>query len=190
MTRVALYARVSTDRQDADPQLEELRQAAVNRDWTVAGEFVDEMSGTRDTRPELRRLMAQAKRGAFDVVMIWKSDRMARSLRHLLDVMEKLRAWGVEFVSLTEPFDTTTPSGTLIWQIVGAIAEFERSLISERVKAGLEHAKRNGTHVGRPRADVDPEEIEELREQGLSYQQIGDQFGVSKSTIYRVLDRS
>jgi len=185
--RVAIYARVSTKDQDPALQIEELRQAVSNRKWAIADEYVDVISGTRSTRPELQRLLQDAKRGNFDVLMVWKSNRMARSLQHLLDVLEKLRLWGVDFVSLTEPFDTTTSAGTLIFQIFGAIAEFERSLTTERVRAGIKRARKIGKHIGRPHVTVDANTVHSLSENGLSQRDIANRLKISQSTVSRIL---
>src|SRR5580658_1839400 len=140
--KIAIYARVSTKNgQDPEMQLAELRVYIRNRRWKIAGEYVDKgISGASDSRPELNRLMADTNRG-FDVVAVWKFDRFARSVTHLLRALETFRALGIEFVSLSENVDTSTPTGKMVFTVLGAVAELERSLIRERVKAGLRNAK-------------------------------------------------
>jgi len=142
--RVAIYARVSTANNGQDPtmQTRELREYAECRGWTVAGEYVDiGISGTKEKRPELDRLMSDAHRRRFDAVVVWKFDRFARSVSHLLRALETFKAQGIEFVSFSEQLDTSTPAGKLVFTVLGAVAELERSLIVERVKAGLRNAR-------------------------------------------------
>jgi DNA invertase Pin-like site-specific DNA recombinase len=142
-TRVALYARVSTcnGQQDPELQLRELREYARLRGLTIVGEHVDRISGSKDSRPALNRLMADASQRKFDAVLVWKLDRFGRSLRHLVNALAELEALGLSFISLRDNLDLSTPSGRLMFQIIGAMAEFERSLIQERVKAGLRNAR-------------------------------------------------
>src|SRR6267154_5695721 len=145
--KTALYARVSTLDKGQDPtmQLRELREYCQRRGWTVTGEFVDVgVSGSKDSRPELNRLMTDAHRRNFDTVMVWRFDRFARSVSHLLRALETFRALGIEFVSLSENVDTSTPTGKMVFTVLGAVAELERSLIAERVRAGLRHARAKG----------------------------------------------
>src|SRR5215469_14007070 len=146
INRVALYARVSTlNGQDPEMQLSELREYAGRRGWTISDEYVDQgVSGSKESRPELNRLTADAHRRAFDAVLVWKIDRYGRSLKHLVDSLADLAAYGVAFVSFRDNLDLSTPSGRLMFQIIGAMAEFERSLIQERVRAGLCNARTNG----------------------------------------------
>src|SRR5213075_1819486 len=170
-TRVAIYARVSTTNhgQDVGLQTRELRQFAEARGWTVAGEYVDAgVSGAKDSRPELNRLMADAHQRRFDAVVVWRFDRFARSVSHLLRALETFRALGVEFVSLSEQVDTSTPMGRMMFTVLGAVAELERSLIVERVKAGLRNARAKGKRLGRPRIALDAARIARLRSQGRS----------------------
>jgi DNA invertase Pin-like site-specific DNA recombinase len=151
--RVAIYARVSTlnGHQDPQMQLRELREYATQRGWLVTGEYVDQgVSGTKDSRPQLNRMMAGAHQRQFDVVLCWKVDRFGRSLKHLVTALADLEAYGVAFVSLKDNLDLSTPSGRLMFQIIGAMAEFERALIQERVKAGLRNAVSKGRKLGRP----------------------------------------
>jgi len=187
--RVAIYARVSTANNGQDPtmQTRELREYAERRGWTVAGEYVDVgISGTKERRPELDRLMADAHRRRFDVVAVWKFDRMARSVSHLLRVLETLNSLGIEFVSLSESLDTATPAGRMVFTVLGAVAELERSLIVERVRAGLRNARAKGKRLGRPRVAVDVRRIAALRAQGLGWKKIAREIGCGVSTVLRV----
>ena len=153
IARVGLYARVSTlNGQDPEMQLSELREYAARRGWTVTSEYVDQgVSGSKESRPELNQLMGDAHRRKFDAVLVWKIDRFGRSLKHLVNALADLCAYGVAFVSFRDNLDLSTPSGRLMFQIIGAMAEFERSLIQERVKAGLRNARAKGKRFGRPR---------------------------------------
>jgi DNA invertase Pin-like site-specific DNA recombinase len=167
-------------------QLRELRQFAGARGWQIADEYVENgVSGSKDSRPELNRLMADAKKRKFDAVLVWKLDRFGRSLRHLVNALAEFESLGIAFVSLTNNLDLTTPSGRLMFQIIGAMSEFERALIQERVKAGLRNAQAKGRKIGRPRAIVDIGQIAALRAQGLSFEAIGTRLGVSDATIRR-----
>src|SRR3977135_572953 len=150
--RAAIYARVSTFDQEPENQLQELRRYVEARGWTAA-EYVDRgVSGAKDRRPALDRLLADARRRRFDVVVSWRLDRLGRNLRHLITLLEEFQALGIAFVSLNEGIDATTPAGKLQMHILGAIAEFERARIAERVKAGLQRARANGKRLGPPRA--------------------------------------
>jgi DNA invertase Pin-like site-specific DNA recombinase len=186
--KAALYARVSTTHgQDVNLQLRELRQFAEARGWAVTQEYVDSgVSGAKDHRPQLDRMMADAMRRKFDVILVWKLDRFGRSLRHLVNALADLEAVGVSFVSLTDNLDLTTPTGRLMFQIIGSMAEFERALIQERVKAGLRNARAKGKRLGRPRKIVDARRIAALRSQGLGWKKIARQLGCGVSTVLRV----
>src|SRR5580698_10022778 len=173
--RVAIYARVSTigNGQSPEMQLRELREFCERRGWIVADEYVDiGISGATDSRPELNRLIADAHKRRFDVVCVWKFDRFARSVSHLLRALETFNALGIAFVSLSEQMDTTTPAGKMVITVLGAVAELERSLIVERVRAGLRNARAKGKRLGRPRTIVDAVEIARLRVQGHSIRAI------------------
>lgn len=147
----AIYARVSTDQQSSGLQTRELRQYAKRRGWHIEGEYVDTgISGAKQSRPSLDRLMADAHKRHFDAVVVWKFDRFARSVSHLLRALECFESLGIAFVSLSEQIDTTTPAGKLVFTVLGAVAELERSLIGERVRAGLRNAKAKGVRLGRP----------------------------------------
>ncbi len=167
-------------------QLRELRQFADARGWKVAIEYVDDgVSGSKDSRPELNRLMDDAKRRKFDAVLVWKLDRFGRSLRHLVNALAEFESLGIAFVSLTNNLDLSTPSGRLMFQIIAAMSEFERALIQERVKAGLRNAQAKGRRIGRPRTVLDVRQIATLRAEGLSYEAIAERLGVSDATIRR-----
>jgi DNA invertase Pin-like site-specific DNA recombinase len=190
-TRVALYARVSTSngQQDPEMQLRELREYAMHRELTVVGEYVDKMTGSKDSRPALNRLMADASQRKFDAVLVWKLDRFGRSLRHLVNALAELEALGLSFISLRDNLDLSTPSGRLMFQIIGAMAEFERSLIQERVRAGLRNAKAKGRRLGRPPAAVDQAQVLALRESGASWRAIAKKLKVGLGTVHRIAQR-
>ena len=187
--RAAIYARVSTSNhgQDVGMQTRELREYCERRGFEIAGEYLDEgISGAEDSRPELNRLMTDAHRRKFDAIVCWKFDRFARSVSHLLRALETFNSLGIAFVSLSEQIDTTTPAGRMIFTVLGAVAELERSLIAERVRAGLRNARAKGKRLGRPRAVVDRAEIARLRERGGSWRTIARQVGCSARTARRV----
>jgi len=170
ITRTALYARISTSNNGQSPemQLRELHEYSERRGWTIASEYVDAgISGAKDRRPELDRLMADAHKRRFEVIAVWKFDRFARSVSHLLRALDTFRVLGIEFVSLSESLDTATPAGRMVFTVLGAVAELERSLIAERVRAGLRNARAKGKRL-RPRMTVDAARIGQLRAQGRS----------------------
>src|SRR6478736_6414040 len=188
--RVAIYARVSTTNhgQDVGMQTRELRQFAEVRGWTVAGEYVDAgVSGAKDSRPELNRLMADAHKRRFDVVCVWRFDRFARSVSHLLRALETFKALGIDFVSYSEQMDTSTPAGKMVFTVLAAVAELERSLPVERVRAGLRNARAKGKTLGRPRLSMDAAKVGRLREQGRSIREIADELGYSRSLVHKTL---
>jgi DNA invertase Pin-like site-specific DNA recombinase len=187
-TRAAIYARVSTINhgQDVTLQTRELEQFAQARGWQIVGQYLDAgVSGAKDSRPELNRLMTDAHRRKFDVVVVWKFDRFARSVSHLLRALEAFNALRIAFVSLSEQMDTTTPAGKMVFTVLGAVAELERSLIAERVRAGLRNARAKGKTLGRPRRVVDARRVASLRAQGLGWRAIAKQLGVGVGTLYR-----
>ena len=187
--KAALYARVSTANhgQDVNMQLRELREYCERRGLEVAGEYTDSASGAKDSRPELNRLMADAKQRRFDAVCVWKLDRFGRSLRHLVNSLADLESLGVSFISIRDNLDLSTPSGRLMFQIIGAMAEFERALIQERVRAGLRNARAKGKLLGRPRMVVDASQIARLRSQGRSVREIAEELGYSRSLVHKTL---
>jgi DNA invertase Pin-like site-specific DNA recombinase len=187
MKTVALYARVSTSDQSCDSQLADLRRYAKQR-FDVIREYIDTgVSGAQRHRPSLDALMADARKKHFDVVLVWKFDRFARSLKHLIDSLEDFAALGIDFVSYTEGVDTTTPSGRLLFHMVGAVAQFERDLIVERVRAGIAHAKAIGKCIGRPRAEIDADKVVALKAEGKSLRETARILGVPVSRVRRVL---
>ena len=183
--RAAIYARVSTFDQTTENQIMELRRYAESRAWT-ANEYVDEgVSGSTDHRPALDTLLRDARRRRFDVLVCWRLDRLGRNLKHLILFLEELQALGVDFVSLAEGIDATTPAGRLQMHILGAIAEFERARIAERVRLGLERVRAQGQTLGRPKVALTPDQIEYVKRRGVS--KAARSIGVSRSTLYRRL---
>ena len=189
--RAAAYARVSTNNgQDPTVQTRELEEYCARRGWTVAGQYIDVgISGAKEKRPELNRLMADAHRRKFDAVIVWKFDRFARSVSNLLRALETFKALGIEFVSLSEQMDTSTPTGKMVFTVLGAVAELERSLIAERVKAGLRNARAKGKRLGRPRVAVDAARIAALRALGQPWTAIAGKLGVGEGTVRRVANQ-
>jgi len=186
-TRAAIYARVSTcNGQDPGMQTRELEEYCQRRGWEVTDCYVDNgISGSRESRPELDRLMADARQRKLEVVLVWKLDRFGRSLKHLVNALAEFEALGITFASLKDNLDLSTPSGRLMFQIIAAMAEFERSLIQERVRAGLRNARAKGRRLGRPRVAVDPQEIACLRALGYSWGMICKEMGIGKGTAQR-----
>src|SRR5262245_30059939 len=191
MRRIALYARVSTPEQTVDPQIDGLRQYASARGLEVAREYVDHgVSGARARRPALDELLADARRRRFDALAVVKLDRLARSVRHLTTLAADLEALGVDLVVLDQAIDTSTSTGRLLFHVLGAIAEFERDLIRERVAAGMRAARRRGARIGRPRVLRGARgRVEELRAEGRSLREIGRALGVAPATVAAELGR-
>jgi len=187
MKRAALYLRVSTLDQHPETQLYDLQQMAVQRDYQIVAQYTDKVSGAKARRPGLDEMMADARRGRFDVVLVWASDRLARSVKHFLEVLDELNHLNVEFVSFREQIDTGGPLGRAIIVIIGVVAELERSLIVERVRAGMRRAKLEGRHIGRKPLDLDRIGILRDRTQGQSLGQLAKSYHVSRATIHRVL---
>lgn len=189
--RVAIYARVSTSDQSVDMQISDLKQYAMQRSFTVYREYCDiGISGSKDSRPMLDTLMADARKGKINIVLVWKFDRFARSTRHLIiNALSEFNHLGVEFISYTENIDTSSPTGKVLFTIISAMAEFERDLIRERVKAGLNHARQKGIRLGRPILLTENlcEKIQELRTKGYSIRAIAKQVKVSSSLVHKYL---
>jgi DNA invertase Pin-like site-specific DNA recombinase len=184
--RVAIYARVSTDGQSVDLQLAELNEFISRRGWQLVGEYVDRgVSGSQESRPALNRLMNDAKQRKLDVIAVWKLDRFARSVKHVVVALSEFEALGIAFISLKDNLDLTTPSGRFMFQIIAAFGELERAIIAERVRAGLQNAKRKGKRLGRPQVAVDLAHIGSLRSSGASWRQISARLGISVRTIRR-----
>jgi DNA invertase Pin-like site-specific DNA recombinase len=183
----AIYARVSTLNHGQDPALQtrEISEYCNRRGWEIFDTYVDAgVSGKKDSRPQLNRLMEDAHSRRFDVVIVWRFDRFCRSVSHLLRALETFNALGIQFVSLCEQVDTTTPTGKLVFTILGAVSEGERNLIAERVRAGLRNARAKGKTLGRPRVDVDVTQIESLRASGHSWRTIAGMMKLSVGTVY------
>jgi DNA invertase Pin-like site-specific DNA recombinase len=183
----AIYARVSTLNANQDPSMQtrELKEYCERRGWQVFDCYVDNgVSGKKDSRPQLNRMMQDAHERRFDVVVVWRFDRFARSVSHLLRALENFNALEIQFVSLTEQVDTSTPMGKMVFTVLGAVAELERNLIVERVRAGLRHARAKGKRLGRPRVDVDATQIESLRAAGHSWRTIARTLGLSVGTVH------
>jgi DNA invertase Pin-like site-specific DNA recombinase len=190
MKKAAIYVRVSTTEQETGLQENELREFADRRGWEYQV-FTDRgQSGTKDSRPALNQLLQQLRRKKFDVVCVWALDRLARSLRQLLTISEECKALGVDLVSLKQNIDTTLPAGRLTFQVLGAVAEFEREMLRTRVIAGMAQARRSGKHVGRPARrrlrQAEIEKIRLLRSQGKSVRQLAKEFGASQWMIARL----
>ena len=190
INRVGIYARVSTSNNGQDPRLQtrDLQEYLERRGWQLIDSYIDVgISGAKEKRPELDRLMADAHRRRFDAVIVWKFDRFARSVSHLLRALETFQALGVHFISLSESLDTSTPAGKMVFTVLGAVAELERSLIAERVRAGLRNARAKGKRLGRPSKEVDSAAVAALRRQGATWRAIAQKLGVGVGTLYRVV---
>ena len=189
--RVAIYARCSTQDQTVDLQLDALRDYASARGFEITDEYVDEgVSGARAKRPALDRLRADAHRRRFDAVLVWKLDRLGRSLSHLIRAVDQLGSAGVDLISLGDPgLDTTAPSGRLMFHVMGAIAEFERDLIRERTRAGMAAARRRGKRLGRPRVKVPLADAVRMIGEGHSLSAAARELGVARATLQRALKR-
>ena len=187
MKRAALYMRVSTLDQHPETQLYDLRQMAQQRGYQIVEEYTDTISGARARRPGLDALMRDARRNRFDVVLVWASDRIARSVKHFLDVLDELNRLNIEFISFREQIDTGGPLGRAVVVIIGAIAELERNLIIERVRAGMRRARLEGRPIGRRPLELDHIAILRDRQRGQSLGQLAKSYRVSRTTIHRVL---
>lgn len=186
--RIALYARVSQKPQDPELQLEALRKHARQRGLEISGEYVDHgISGAQAKRPELDRLLQDAWAGKFQAVLVWKFDRFARSVSHLLQAIESFTELGIDFISLTEQFDTSTPIGRAMLAVIGAMAQLERDLIRERVVAGIERARKKGVRLGRPRKVCHRDQVVSLRiANNMSFRKIGKKLGISTGLAHSI----
>jgi DNA invertase Pin-like site-specific DNA recombinase len=193
--RAAVYSRVSTQvGQSPEMQIQELREYCKNRDWKIYDEYVDRgISGVKDSRPQLDRLMADAHRRHFDTVVVWKFDRFARSVSHLLRALEIFRSARIDFVSVTEQIDTSTPTGMMVFTVLGAVGALERSLTVERVKAGLRNARAKGKRLGRPPLKelgiVEIDRLRKARRRGVSFKRLAQDFGVSVWMAFQLCKR-
>jgi DNA invertase Pin-like site-specific DNA recombinase len=188
----AIYARVSTDKQKVDMQLNELREFVARSGWTVYNEYIDQsFTGTNTNRPAFLEMMEAARKRKFDVLVVWKLDRLSRSLKDLINTLDELGSCGIDFVSYDNNLDTSTPTGKLVFQIVGAVAEFEKDIIKERVIAGLANARLKGKRLGRPPKGEDIyEKAKIMRSEGLSFRKIGKELGVDEGTIRKRLSKN
>jgi DNA invertase Pin-like site-specific DNA recombinase len=188
--RAAIYVRVSTMEQDTDLQETELLQYVESRGWECVVYRDRGQSGAKHDRPALNQMLSDLRRRKLDVIVVWKLDRLARSLKQLLTIGEECRFRGVDLVSLRQNIDTTLPAGRLTFQILGAVAEFERELLRERVKAGMAQARRSGKHVGRPALrkfqPTDIETMRRLRSEGTSVRKLAKDFETSQWMVARI----
>jgi len=186
---IAIYARVSTDKQKVDMQLKELREFAKRSKYKIHKEYIDKgYTGANTKRPAFNEMMADAKQRKFDILLVWKLDRLSRSLKDLINTLDDLGHSGVDFISYDNKLDTSSPTGKLVFQIVGAVAEFEKDIIKERVRAGLNNAKKKGKTLGRPAtAPMTIKKIRELKEKGLSNYKIAKKLNIGEATVRRKL---
>ncbi len=187
MKRAAVYVRTSTVDQNLQTQVLDLEQMASQRGLEIVLRYSDQVSGTRVRRPGLDQMMADARRGRFDAVLVWASDRIARSVKHLLEILDELRRLNIEFISRREHLDTGGPLGRAVTIIIGAVAELERGLIVERVRAGMRRAKLEGRAIGRPALMLDRDAILRDRQRGQSLGQLAKAHRVSRITVRRIL---
>ncbi len=182
--RIAIYARVSTKEQSCELQVRDLRAYCAARGFDLVREYVDVgQSGAKDSRPELNKLMDDARKRQFDAIVVWRFDRFARSTKHLLSALEEFRSLGIQFISYQENIDTSSALGQALFTIVSAVAQLERDLIRERVSAGIRNARANGKRFGRPRAKTDLDEIIRLRAAGHSFRKIAAKVGIGEATV-------
>lgn len=187
MKRVVIYTRVSSSDQHTETQLCDLRPLAAARGYQIVGEYTDTISGAKAKRPGLDKLMADARRGRFDGVLLWSFDRMARSVKHFLEVLDELNHLNIGLVSFRENIDTSGPLGRAMIVIVAAISELERSLIVERVRAGMRRARLEGRQIGRARLDINREQVVEDRRSGLSLTQVAKRHSISRASVCRLM---
>lgn len=190
MKRAVLYSRVSTLDQNPETQLLDLRRLAEQRGFAVTHEYTDKISGAKAKRPALDQMLAAAHRREFDIVLVWAADRLARSVRHFLEVLDTLNHLGIEFVSFRENIDTGGPLGRAVVVIVSAVAELERNLIIERVRAGLRRAKLEGRKLGRRPIEIDRTALLRDRARGLSLAQLAKAYRISRTSVARTLKQS
>ena len=187
-TLAACYVRVSRSDQNSQMQTDETTGLIERRGWTLHARYADEgISGSHDRRPSLKAMMDAARKKRFSVIVVYRCDRLFRSLRDLILTIDELASLGIGFVSVHESFDTTTPQGRLMMSMVAAFAEFERSVLIERTRSGLDAARRRGVRLGRPRVDVDLAKATRLRAQGLSFRDVAKAMGVKVATLHRAL---
>jgi DNA invertase Pin-like site-specific DNA recombinase len=187
MKRTALYLRVSTLDQHPETQRYDLEQLAAQRGLTIVATYEDRISGARVSRPGLDQLMADARRGQFDIVLVWACDRLARSVTHFLQTLDELNRLGIEFISFREQLDTGGPLGRAVVVIIAAIAELERGLIRERVMAGIRRARLEGRRLGRPPLALNRDAVLRDRASGMSINQLAKQHGIAETSVRRLL---
>jgi len=190
MKRACLYLRVSTVDQHPESQLHDLEAMAQQRGFEIVKQYTDRVTGTKARRPGLDQMLTDARRGQFEVVLVWASDRLARSVRHFLEVLDELNRLQIEFISFREQLDTGGPLGRAVVVIIGAIAELERSLIVERVRAGLRRARLEGQRLGRPPRQIDRDALLRDRARGCSYGQLAKLHAIPRSTVIRALQQA
>lgn len=184
--RAAIYLRVSRADQSSALQLDSTSDFVKHREWKLAHSFADDgLSGATDKRPGFRAMLEASRRRAFDVLVVYRADRLFRSLPELVMTIDELAARGIGFVSVTEQFDTTTPTGRMLLQLVGVFAEFERAVLRERTRDGIAAARKRGARIGRPRRDVDRELVARLRARGKTWDAIARELGVPARTLRR-----
>lgn len=190
--KIAIYARVSTDKQNVSMQIRELKQYAKKRQWKLFKEYIDSgYSGKTNKRPQFQKMLEDAQKRKFDVLLVWKLDRLSRSMKDLVSTLDRMGELGIDFVSYQNNMDTTTSTGKLIFHVLGAVAEFEREIISERIKAGLRNAKSKGKKLGRPSVQKFLlDKAKKMRQEGMTYQSIGQKLGVHYSTIIKRTSKS
>ena len=188
--RAAIYCRCSTDQQDLTLQRDDLTDFCRRRGWEVYKVYEDKgISGSKDNRPALDQMVKDARQGKIDVVLVWRFDRFGRSTSHLLNALSEFRALSVDFVSLNEALDTSTPTGKVLFTVIAAVAEFERNIICERVRAGVKKAQAAGAKFGRPKATFDQQRAVTLYKQGHTVRQVAKEVGASRSVVQRLLSR-
>jgi DNA invertase Pin-like site-specific DNA recombinase len=192
-TRVAIYTRVSTLDQSSEGQEHELLEYAERRGWTVAEVYRDKISGIKNSRPALDQMLADAKRGQFSYTLVWRIDRLGRSVSHLLEVLETLKALDIKFVSLSEAIDTSTPTGMMVFTVLAAVASLERSILVERIRLGISNAKRRGVQLGRPALKkLGADEISSIRAerlQGATFRKLAQAHGASVWTVHKLCSK-
>jgi len=189
--RVAIYVRVSTKEQSVEMQLNDLERYSKERGLNVFKVYQDDgISGTKDNRPGLSQLMNDTRKRKFDVVLVWRFDRFARSTKHLVDALYEFRNLGIDFISYQENIDTSSPLGEAIFTIISAMSKLERDIIAERVKGGLRKAKASGKRLGRPESEVDTDKVKDYKKQGKSIREIAKEMGIHRSKVERTLKLS
>ena len=186
--KVALYCRVSTKEQTTDNQTLDLKRFCEHRDLKIVQEYSDQgVSGSQDSRPALNRMLEDARQGKFEILLVWKLDRLGRSLKHLIYLLNELHKSNVSFISMQENIDLTSPTGRLVFQMLGAIGEFELSLIKSRVNAGIRRAREQNIKLGRPKMQFDYDLAIQLRRNGLGFKEIAEKLGVSVGKIHQFI---